>query len=168
MKNVISKTAIFLGAILILVSSSMSYAEGAEGGEAKGHFKADHEERMKEKTKRFDDMAQQLGLSPEQQEQMKEQRKQGRENKKALYGQLKEKHKELRQELQKAVSDDNEITRITSEMKDINSQLIDQRVESIRGMKSILTPEQYEKFKEKTAEMKERHKKRGGKKHGPE
>lgn len=110
-------------------------------------------ERSKEKRQKIESIMQELNLTPQQKAQIESQRNEQREQNKQLRTLLSEKRKELKQELEKAVSDRAQIERIAEELKEIQSQRLDQRINSILKMKEILTPEQYEKFRQKTRSL---------------
>jgi Spy/CpxP family protein refolding chaperone len=89
----------------------------------------------------------------------------GRHHKKGEYGKekelreaLKEKQKELRDELNVYDSDKRRVRGLVSEVKDLQGELIDLRVRSIMDTKEVLTEEQFGKF---TAKMKKHKGQRG-------
>jgi len=79
-----------------------------------------------------------------------------RQKAKELFLRLKEKRKELADELDKASSNPIKIRALISALKDIQGRLIEKRVEDVLKMKEILTPEQYQKFSETLKSMRQR------------
>lgn len=94
-----------------------------------------------------------LNLTPEQSEQIKEQRSQYRQSLKQLRNLLRQKQEELKAELEKEESDIKKLGRIAVDIKELQSRIIDQRVESVLGVKEILTPGQYRMFCQRSKEL---------------
>lgn len=136
---------------VLLFSSANSYAEGPAAGEMKKD-KAGWEERK-------DKIYKKLGLSEEQQQKLREHRQKRRESNQALREQVKAKREELKQELQKTDFDANKVRHIHNEIKTLRSQKEDSRIEGIIEVRSILTPQQYQKFMELKEEFKGKHRK---------
>ena len=99
---------------------------------------------------------QQLNLTPQQEAQIKQLQMLNRQKAKELFLRLKEKRKELADELDKASSNPIKIRALISALKDIQGRLIEKRVEDVLKMKEILTPEQYQKFSETLKSMRQR------------
>lgn len=93
-----------------------------------------------------------LGLSEEQKKLLEENRDRHREVVKALSVQMREKIDLIRQELQKEQFNTEEILKANNELKALQAQLLDERIESILAVRKILTPEQFRKFMIKTKE----------------
>jgi len=100
-----------------------------------------------------DQIIQQLNLTPQQEAQIKQLQMVNRQKAKELFLGLKEKRKELADELDKAHSNTIKIRALIAEIKDIQGRLIEQRVDGVLKMKEILTPEQYQKFSETLKNM---------------
>ena len=92
-----------------------------------------------------------LNLTPQQQQKLQNNRKAQRERMSQLLGQMKEKQQLLRQELQKPSVTKASLAPILAEIKSLQAQLIDSRIEGILAVKGILTPEQFAKFQEAAA-----------------
>ncbi|MFH1379136.1 MAG: Spy/CpxP family protein refolding chaperone [bacterium] len=110
-----------------------------------------------------------LDLSPEQQEQMKKQREAHRAQRKEINRKMKDLQDQLKTELNKEQVNSARVDGIASEMKGLQSSLVDQRIEAVLSMKNILTPEQYKKMQELKEKKKQgkkdiKGKKKGGKK----
>ncbi|MGD9015700.1 MAG: periplasmic heavy metal sensor [Candidatus Omnitrophota bacterium] len=91
-------------------------------------------------------IADELSLSPEQKEQLKEQRFQARYSMIENRNKIKLKELELRHELEKEAVNQEVVNKIVAELKQLHGNTIEQRVDSILKMKEILTPEQFEKL----------------------
>lgn len=94
----------------------------------------------------FDNIVQELNLTPEQQELIQKQREEHRNKKRLALQKLKTKRLELRQELEKQEIDKKKIDSLVAEIKPLLGKLLDLRVKSILAMKEILTPEQFKKL----------------------
>jgi len=120
------------------------------------------EDRQHKRGDKHEWMVKQLGLTEEQQEQMREHRREQMERQRALWEETRAKREELADELQKTKINEARIRELADQLKDLAGQGIDSRIEGILTMKSILTPEQFEQFHEKVKEFREK-----GKRHGP-
>jgi Spy/CpxP family protein refolding chaperone len=92
------------------------------------------------------DIYSQLNLTDQQKKQLDESRNKYREQNKTLFNQIKEKGALIRQELQKDKLDMNKINQANSELKKIEGQLLDSRLQGMLETKKILTPEQFKKL----------------------
>lgn len=99
--------------------------------------------------KNKDRILEELSLTAQQKEQLKEIMKENRSKAVALREQLQVSRNALKDELNKVESDTAKIGILVAELKSIEGQLVDQRVRHILKIKTILTPEQFNKFKEK-------------------
>lgn len=97
-----------------------------------------------------------LDLTPEQQQKLKENRQAQRETAERLHKEIREKQEKLRSALKSPDVTKAAVTPLVNEIKSIQDQLIDLRVEGIFTVKSILTPEQFAKFQEMTEKMQEK------------
>ena len=95
-------------------------------------------------------MSKELGLTPEQEKQLEDYRAQNKEKVKDIHGKIKDKRKELREELQNQELDIARVAQVHSELKALEAQAEDNRLEGILKVRSILTPEQFRKFGEFT------------------
>ena len=91
-------------------------------------------------------IAERLGLSEEQKEQLKEQRFNEKYNRMETRNKIRLKELELRHELEKEAVNQETINKIVSELKELQGIAIEQRVDSVLKMRQILTPEQFEKL----------------------
>ena len=92
------------------------------------------------------DVYNQLNLSDEQKMLLEENKKNGRERKKALYEKRRLQKEALNQELMKPQLNLSKINEIQSEIKSLQSQISDDRLNSILEVRRILTREQFIKF----------------------
>jgi Spy/CpxP family protein refolding chaperone len=109
-----------------------------------------------EKQEKFDKMIEKLGLSHEQVAQLKEHKQAKMESREKLYSALSEQKKALKDELEKPASDNARIKQIADSIKQIQSEMVDERIKGILEIKAILTPEQYNEFKSKIGKHKKR------------
>ena len=91
-------------------------------------------------------IAKELGLSPEQKEELKEQRFQSKYSMTENRNKIKLKELELRHELENEVVNHEAINKIVAELKQLHGATIEQRVNSNLKMREILSPEQFEKL----------------------
>jgi Spy/CpxP family protein refolding chaperone len=123
---------------------------------AEGDYYRSRQKWGSEKQEKFDKMIEKLGLSNEQVAQLKthKQVKMGTRNK--LYSELSKQKQELKDELEKPASDNARIKQIADSIKQIQSEMVDERINGILEIKAILTPEQYTEFKSKIGKHKKR------------
>jgi len=140
MKTRIIKTVVPLIVIMFIFSAAPAYGEH-------GH-----------KGKRMENFIEKLGLTVEQQELLRQEREAHKGVAKQVHEALKNEREALRKELEKPVSNQAQIDRLTSSIKVLQSQIVDLRVEKILSMKEILTPEQFKKFSEMTEKHREKRK----------
>jgi len=105
-------------------------------------------------------MIKQLGLTEEQQKQIREHHREQSEQQQALREQTKAKHRELAEELQKTDINESRVGQLAAELTTLAGQRIDARIQGILTMKNILTPEQFAQFQEKVKEFRNKHKSR--------
>ncbi|UCC95273.1 MAG: periplasmic heavy metal sensor [Candidatus Omnitrophota bacterium] len=137
-----------VGILALLSVPSVTYAQSFEGGQEK--------QDRREYRGRKDTLFQDLGLSLQQQEEMRRHRQEHHERAKDLHRILRDTRKKLGDELDKAGSDEATINSLVAEMKELEAQMIDSRVQGVLEIKEILTPEQFQTFQEKTKKMREK------------
>ena len=142
MKNANKQITVLLTVVMGLVSCGISYAQMGEK-EAQPY------------RKKAEEVFNKLGLSAQQEAQVKEARKINREIAKKLFQELREKRKELAVELDKTRSDPQKIKVLVYALKDVQGRLIEQRVEGILKLKEILSPEQYRTFSDSLKKMRQ-------------
>ncbi|RTE67116.1 periplasmic heavy metal sensor [Amphritea opalescens] len=111
--------------------------------------------------KRLHAMAEKLGLSEEQEAQMKTLFKDRHEQMREQRGQIKEMHAALRNLDVNAADYDEQVAGLVTQAQENTAEMIQMRAQQKKDMFAILTPEQQEKFSEMRPD-KPRH---GGKKH---
>jgi Spy/CpxP family protein refolding chaperone len=99
-----------------------------------------------------DRMAKELNLTQEQQSQLQENRKAQYEQRVGLYKAIKEKEMKLREALTNPAVTRGSVEGLANEIKSLQAQLIDARMNSIFTAKEVLTPEQFAKFQAMTEE----------------
>ncbi|MFC1807125.1 Spy/CpxP family protein refolding chaperone [Candidatus Omnitrophota bacterium] len=143
--------AVFGMAAAMALMSVSAYAQAPKG--------SGQEEAGGKKKMMIENLVEELGLTPEQQQQLKEQRAGCKEGKKGARKELKAARSQLRQELEKEVIDKEKIDSLVSQIKTLSGQMLDNKVEGVLAMRQILTHEQYTKFREKMKEKRKKHKK---------
>jgi len=88
-------------------------------------------------------MAKVLDLTEGQQKQLKDIKQKQREAMKGLFEQIKSNREELNAEIIKATPDMSKVNNIQAQMKILQSQMVDNHLNSILEIKKIMTPEQF-------------------------
>ena len=99
-----------------------------------------------------------LNLSDAQKKLLGENKRKHREEMKSLFSQMKEKREAIRRELQKNELSIGKIAQINNELKILDAQMLDHKLEGILEVRKILTPEQFRKFMTKMSQRQERFK----------
>ena len=126
---------------LLLMCASNASAEGMQCGKEGSHSKKNWE-------KHVASMHKKLGLSDEQEKQLKEHRERNHVQMEALYEKIKAKKEEMRAELQSESFDVDKVKEAHAQLKALKSQAEDNRLEGILYVRQILTAEQFHKFME--------------------
>lgn len=93
-----------------------------------------------------------LNLTKEQKKLLEENKNKNREQMKELFHNMRIGMILMRQELQKDQLDMGKINQINNELKQLQAQMLDYRLQSILEVRKILTPEQFKKFEAKMEE----------------
>ena len=101
-----------------------------------------HERVEKQRHKIYD----QLQLTEEQKKQLEANKEKQRTQMKASFEQMKSFREAMRQELMKSNLDMNKVNGIHVQIKNLHSQMADQRLDSVLEVRKILTPEQFARF----------------------
>ena len=110
------------------------------------------------------EMKKDLGLTAEQDKQLEAVREAHRNEAKALHDAMKAKKDELRTAIAKPEATRAQVEPIVVELKALESQMVEKKVDGIFAVKGILTPEQFVKLEAmKEKHMKEWNKDRRGK-----
>ena len=92
------------------------------------------------------DVYQQLNLSAQQQQAIENNRQQYEDQLRGLQEQINQVKQALRAQLQNSDVDEQKVEVLKTQLQDLQTQLTDLRVKSIRGVRDILSPEQYNLF----------------------
>jgi Spy/CpxP family protein refolding chaperone len=143
MKKIYIKEVICTIIISLVLAPGLAFAyyQGEKYGETPGQGP-----RQGLETGRLCNIAEELGLSAEQEEQLKEQKFQESYTRIDTQNKIRLKELQLRHELEKAEIDREGLNNIVQELKELQGTMVEQRVDSILKMKQILTPEQFEKL----------------------
>lgn len=98
---------------------------------------------------RMEALVKELNLTADQQRQLEESRTAYRQQAGELRGKIKEKRGALKTALSKPGVTKEGVEPIVAEIKTLQAQMVDQRVDGILSVKKILTPEQFEKMQQK-------------------
>lgn len=130
--------------IIVLMTgvSLLSYAESSNKWQDKDKYKS--------RGDFIDKIIKDIGLTPEQYDKIKFQSMEQKNIKEELYKTLIKKRKELKSELVKENIDKGVIEKIADEIKRLQSQIIDLRIEYVLKMKDVMTTEQYNEFNKRT------------------
>lgn len=137
--------AVSLIAILALASSAACAQSSGASGEQKKAF-------MEKKEAKRQELYKELNLSEEQKKLLEENRNKHKERMKTLFAGMKEKMTFMRQELQKDTLDTAKINQTNNELKKLQTDMLDYRLDRILEVRKILTPEQFKKFMSKIEE----------------
>ena len=88
-------------------------------------------------------MSKVLNLTEDQQKQLKDIKQKQRETMKGFFEQIKSNREELNAEIIKATPDMSKVNNIQAQMKTLQSQMVDNHLNSILEIKKIMTPEQF-------------------------
>jgi len=97
-------------------------------------------------------IARELGLTPGQNKLLKETKEANRAQMMELRKALKAKREDLRDALAKSDATRQQVEPIASEIKKLQSQMVDQKIDGILKVKGVLTPEQFQKLQGKHEE----------------
>jgi len=159
----IKRKIIIVTVVVVALFAWTNIAQARGHGERYG--RGDRQEGQGPSEEMVQKMEEKLGITEEQSVQLKAHRTEHKEKMKALKGELKEKREALKKELENVGANEGSIQAAATALKTVQSQLVDERINGILAVKLILTPEQYEKFKEKTKKnysRKEKSRKKSG------
>jgi len=136
---------VLITAALCLPLASAAYAEG------QGRWEKKHEWMDKE-----------LKLTPDQKAKLEMNRQAQDEKMKATRSAIKEKHRQLSDALKDPACTRQDVSGIINDIKALQGQMIDGRLDGIFAVKGILTSEQFAKFQDHMAKQREERKNRMG------
>ncbi len=91
-----------------------------------------------------------LNLSDAQKKQLDENKAKIKDGMKTLFSAMKDNRAAMRQELESEKLDMSKINMLNGELKKLEAQMLDYRLQGILQVRQILTPEQFKKFMAKT------------------
>jgi Spy/CpxP family protein refolding chaperone len=126
---------LFVGIVALALPLLPAYAGpfGDECGRGKGR-----------RGDRLSEHIRMLNLAPEQQEKVENQHRENKEKMRELHGKLHEVRRQLYGEIGSPNPDKKKIDVTVSQLKELEAQLVDLRVESILKIKALLTSDQFE------------------------
>ncbi|MDD5423408.1 MAG: Spy/CpxP family protein refolding chaperone [Candidatus Omnitrophica bacterium] len=133
MKKMISVAMVLFTAVAVFTSGIYAFDKGCDG--EKTHM-----------GKKWESLTKELGLTPEQDQKLEANRKAQFDKMKDLRKAMKEKRGELSKALENPAATRSSVEPIIAEMKALESQSVDQRIDGIFSVKEILTPGQFAKF----------------------
>jgi Spy/CpxP family protein refolding chaperone len=122
-----------IGLAIVFLGLSVSYAQGQEKYRQGGQNKKES-------------IFKELNLSPEQNKKLEDNRKAQEQEFSKLREAIKEKHAKLQEELKNPAVTRGAVEPLVNEIKSLQANLIDLRINGIFAVKAILTPEQFAKF----------------------
>jgi len=164
-----SNTMMVIGlAVALCVAADPVFAQPQNSGASGGHWDQSGHDGKRGGGMRldggkgpdFEEMVEKLGLTEEQQAQLKEHRQQKMQQARGIREQLKAKKEEIRQELQKEPFDVARIKAVHEQIKALVAQREDDRLEGILKMREVLTAEQFQKVHDRMEQGRERFKER--------
>jgi Spy/CpxP family protein refolding chaperone len=102
-------------------------------------------------------MVEELNPTPQQRQEIESHRSQNFEKAKELRRQLQETGKQLKEELDKPVSDIAKVNALAAQIKALEASKVDERIQKVLELKKILTPQQYQLLQEKIKENRAKH-----------
>lgn len=132
--------------ICVFSTLPLLYAGSVNTPQAKSKSRCvSHGMRMRPEDKRRD-IFRKLNLTQEQKKLLDENKVKDRDKVRTLLDKMRSHRETLKQELMKKELDMKKINEIQSYLKTIESDMTDQRLDSILKVREILTPEQFEEF----------------------
>jgi len=126
-----------IGLAVVILTVSAVYAQTQGESQRRGNW---HE----------GNIFRELNLTPEQQKKLEENRNAQREEMEKLHTAIKEKQTKLQEDLKSSAVTRETVEPLVNEIKSLQVQLIDHRINGIFAVKEILTPEQFVKFEQMT------------------
>lgn len=132
---------VLIGAAVVMLAVSAGYAQPqGQDKERRGGGK--------------DGIFKELNLTPEQTKKLADNRKAHRDETEKLRAAMKEKQGKLQEALKNPAVTRAAVEPLANDIKSLEAQLVDQRINGIFAVKEILTPEQFAKFQEMTQKHK--------------
>jgi Spy/CpxP family protein refolding chaperone len=150
------KTKVLIGIGALIIAASLNYAAAAVYAESAEEAYGGKQKWSRQRQEKYDKLTESLGLSEEQIAQLKSRKQAKTESREKLRSKLHSEEKALKEELEKPVSDNTKIKELADSIKNIHSEMVDERIRGILEIKAILTTEQYAEFKSKMGRYKEK------------
>ena len=152
------KTRLLISAGAMAVTALFLFAAMPVYAEKNSDYCQSRQKQGGQKQEKFNNLIEKLSLSKEQVAQLKSHKQTKMESRKKLHSALKKQKQELKDELDKPESDNTRIKQIADSIKQIQSEMVDERIKGILEIKAMLSPEQYSEFKKNISHCKERKK----------
>jgi Spy/CpxP family protein refolding chaperone len=149
------KTLVISLAVITIVMG-VSYAKDQSVDQSQNQGKEQWQKRHQQEQ---ESMFKELNLTEEQKIKLAENRKTQQEQMKSLRAQMKEQYEKLAAALKAQGATRSSVQTVAEQLKVVQAQLINNRIEGIFAVKEILTPEQFTKFQAIMAEKYEKMKK---------
>lgn len=133
----------------VIYSVTAAMLLGFSQGIAVESFGYDGSAMKQRRTENFDAVVKELQLTPAQEQQIAEQKNREKEQVLGLREKMRAVRIELSRELDKESVDNAKVASLVAEMKELIGQRIENKINGIIAMKSILTPEQFRVLNEK-------------------
>ena len=147
MKTNINKIIAVTAVAVLIAGNAFAWEGHGFSGRGDGHDKAK------------DAITRELNLSADQQSRLERERTSNREAMEKLHSALKDKKRELQDAIAKPNATKQQVEPIMADIKRLQSDMADKRLDGIFAVKGILTPEQFAKLQSmKERRMKEDHK----------
>lgn len=142
---------IVVGLAAIFFITSAAYAQPMQESQEKQEKQEKREGRGEKK----DQLFKELNLTPEQRQQLEENRKAQREEMLSTRKAMEKSHAKLQEAMKDPAVTKSTVEPIVNEMKALQAKMIDGRIDGIFAVKQILTPEQFAKFQQIMEKKKE-------------
>ena len=150
------KTKVLIGIGALIIAASLNYAAVTAYAESAEEVYGEKQKWSRQRQEKYDKLTESLGLSEEQIAQLKSRKQAKMESREKLRSKLHAEEKALKEELEKPASDNTKIKELADSIKNIHSEMVDERIRGILEIKAILTTEQYAEFKSKMGRYKEK------------
>jgi Spy/CpxP family protein refolding chaperone len=150
------KTKVLIGIGALIIVASLNYMAVNAYAESEEKAYGEKQKWSRQRQEKYDKLTESLGLSEEQIALLKNRKQVKMESREKLRSKLRAEEKALKQELEKSVSDDTKIKELADSIKNIHSEMVDERIRGILEIKAILTAEQYAEFKSRVGSYKDK------------
>jgi Spy/CpxP family protein refolding chaperone len=148
-------TYLVLAAVLLFSNAAYADRGGSECDSDGGRGGRESMGRHEGKGKAMDEAMQEIGITADQQKKIKKLKDKHKGQAQKVRSQMKAKKEAIRNELNKPDSNDKKIRGLVDESTDLYRRQTELRIEGIRDIKNVLTPEQFEILQRKLEIKKE-------------